>query len=148
MQYTRLLIMTVLSFICMYILMYLMVNSYQNVYANLNQFYMAGIMTIPMVIIELLVMSPMYTNSSLNKAIIALSIFLFILLIAGLRKQTAITDSEFLKSMIPHHASALLMCDKAHINDPEIKSLCKNILTGQQSEINFMKSKLTSLSAH
>ena len=47
--------------------------------------------------------------------------------------------------MIPHHASALLMCEKAPIADPEIKNLCKTIITGQQSEIAQMKAKLNAL---
>jgi hypothetical protein len=39
-HYMKLLFMTVLSFIAMYILMYSMVNNIHNVYPNINQFYM------------------------------------------------------------------------------------------------------------
>ena len=52
--YGRLLIMALLSFVSMYVLMYAMVNAFANVFSSLNQFYMAGLMTAPMVIIELL----------------------------------------------------------------------------------------------
>lgn len=142
MKYSNLLLMSLLSFISMYILMYMMVDSYANVYSNLNQLYMAGLMTIPMVIIELILMQSMYTNRFLNKIIIVLSLIAFVLLIIFIRKQTAITDKEFLKSMIPHHAAAILMCNKATLENPELKELCKNIITTQQNEINFMKSKL------
>lgn len=148
MNYRSLLIMTILSFVSMYILMYLMVDTFTNVYPNLNQFYMASIMTIPMIIIELLLMAPMYPNKKLNSFIIGCGLFIFIVLIIFIRKQTAIDDQGFLKSMIPHHASALLMCNKSHLNDPEIKELCKNITTSQQSEIDFMKSKLTAIENH
>jgi hypothetical protein len=48
--------MIFLSFIAMYILMYAMVNSFTNVFSSFNQFYMAGLMTTPMVILELIVM--------------------------------------------------------------------------------------------
>lgn len=41
-HYVHLLIMTVLSFAAMYVLMYAMANSLDNVFANVNQFYMAG----------------------------------------------------------------------------------------------------------
>lgn len=44
----------------MYLLMYAMVNTVDNVYVNVNQVYMASLMTAPMVIIELLVMRGMY----------------------------------------------------------------------------------------
>ena len=37
----------------MYILMYAMVNAFANVYPNVNQFYMAGLMTAPMVVCSL-----------------------------------------------------------------------------------------------
>lgn len=45
--------MTTLSFLSMYILMYMMVNEFANVYPNLNQLYMAALMTMPMIFIEL-----------------------------------------------------------------------------------------------
>jgi uncharacterized protein (DUF305 family) len=67
------------------------------------------------------------------------------LCILFVRQQTAITDKEFLKSMIPHHGAAILMCQKSSIQDSEIKELCKNILATQQAEINFMKEKLAAL---
>ena len=46
-HYLRLLLMTVLSFIAMYILMYAMVDKFANVFPNFNQFYMAGLMASP-----------------------------------------------------------------------------------------------------
>lgn len=48
-------IMTVLSFISMYILMYATVNTLGSAYNSFNQFYMASLMTTPVVLIELLV---------------------------------------------------------------------------------------------
>lgn len=44
--------------------------------------------------------------------------FLFI------RQQTAIGDRQFLRSMIPHHGSAILMYEQASIRADEIKQLC------------------------
>jgi len=122
-----------------------MVNSYINVYTNLNQLYMALAMTIPMILIELLLMRSMYSNKILNTFIAIISLLIFIFSIFSIRKQIGISDKEFLKSMIPHHAGALLMCKNSSLVDPEIKKLCKNISTSQQSEINFMKAKLKSL---
>lgn len=101
MHYGRLLAMVVLSFIAMYILMYAMVDSLANVYPNFNQFYMAGLMAAPMLIIELLLMGSMYPNKKLNTVLILagmLALGLFWMLI---RQQTAINDTQFLKSMIP-----------------------------------------------
>jgi uncharacterized protein (DUF305 family) len=144
-HYIHLLVMTVLSFLSMYILMYAMVDRFANVYGNLNQFYMAGLMTAPMVLIEMAVMGAMYANKKLNGAIMAVATVLGILFFAGIRQQAAIGDTQFLKSMIPHHASALLMCNEAPLADAEIQQLCKTILAGQQAEIDQMKAILARL---
>ena len=55
----------------MYILMYAMVNSLENVYPNINQFYMASLMTMPMIIIEFAFMGKMYRNKRLNAILIS-----------------------------------------------------------------------------
>lgn len=62
-----------------------------------------------------------------------------------IRRQTAVDDQQFLKSMIPHHASAILMCREAAIEDPDIRDLCGRIVSGQQAEIDEMKAKLAEL---
>lgn len=72
-HYRNLLVMAALSFLAMYALMYAMVDTLANVYANINQAYMAGLMTAPMVIIELLVMRSMYENKRANAVILAAS---------------------------------------------------------------------------
>ena len=61
-HYGHLAIMTLFSFVAMFILMYSMVDRVANVYPNLNQFYMAVTMAAPMVIIELLIMRSMYPS--------------------------------------------------------------------------------------
>lgn len=145
MKYTNLFLMALLSFISMYILMYMMVDQFANVYPNLNQLYMAGIMTVPMILIELLLMRGMYANQKLNALITSFSLVAFIVLIILLRRQVLISDKQFLKSMIPHHAAALLMCKQASLQDSEIKALCATIGRTQQTEIDFMKAKLESI---
>jgi uncharacterized protein (DUF305 family) len=144
-HYRHLLIMAVLSFIAMYILMYAMVNVFGNVYNNLNQFYMAGLMTAPMVLIELVVMRAMYQDKSRNALIIVGSVIAALIFFLLIRQQTAISDKQFLRSMIPHHAGAILMCEQAPISDPDIKALCQSIIASQQAEIDQMRAKLLEL---
>ena len=144
-HYRNLLIMAVLSFISMYILMYAMVNSIDNVYNNVNQFYMAGLMTAPMVLIELFVMRSMYQDKRRNVVIIAASVIAALLFFLLIRQQAAISDKQFLRSMIPHHAGAILMCEQAPIQDAEIEELCENIISSQQAEIDQMEAKLLEL---
>jgi uncharacterized protein (DUF305 family) len=140
--YRHLSIMAVLSFASMYVLMYAMVNSFSNVYANINQLYMAGLMTAPMVIIELSVMRAMYNDKRRNAVIIAVSVVAGVVFFAGIRQQVGVGDSPFLRSMIPHHASAILMCGEAPIGTPDIKKLCESIIMSQQAEIDQMKAML------
>jgi uncharacterized protein (DUF305 family) len=144
-HYGHLLLMALLSFVSMYVLMYAMVDRFANVYLNFNQFYMAGLMTAPMVLIELAMMRAMYQDKRLNAVIVAASLVALAGFWVLIRQQTAISDRQFLRSMIPHHAGALLMCNKAPIKDAEIRDLCKSIISGQQSEIDLMKAKLDQL---
>ena len=143
--YGRLTAMIAMSFVAMYILMYAMVDTFSDVFPNVNQFYMASLMTAPMVAIELLLMGSMYENKKANIAILALSIVAiggFFLLI---RLQAAVGDKQFLKSMIPHHSGAILMCQRASITDPEVKKLCAGIVQGQRSEIDQMNALIKKL---
>jgi|SRR3989338_5050790 len=141
-MYIKLLAMAVLSFIAMYALMYSMVNSLRDIYPSFNQFYMAGLMTAPMVLIEIVLMGAMYKNKKLNIIIIALCLLAGLLFFVGIRQQTAISDKEFLRSMIPHHSGAILMCREANITNPDINSLCQTIMKGQQQEIDQMRALL------
>ena len=52
--YARFALMIGLSFLAMYVLMNAMVNTLPNAIPNYNQFYMAGLMTAPMVVLEMI----------------------------------------------------------------------------------------------
>lgn len=140
--YLRLTGMTVLSFVSMYALMYAMVDRSENVFNSFNQLYMAGLMTAPMVAIELLLMGNMYPDKKINAAIITGAVVVVAVLFLLIRQQALIGDRQFLRSMIPHHAGAVLMCEKANLQMPETKALCASIVTGQNSEIDRMKALL------
>jgi uncharacterized protein (DUF305 family) len=137
--------MIALHFIAMYIFMYAMVNVFDNVFNSLNQVYMAALMTASMVLIELPLMSSMYKSKKLNMIILAAGAIVLIGSWFGIRQQAAIGDRQFVRSMIPHHAGAILMCQEASIQDQEIRTLCKNIISSQQAEIDQMKTILARL---
>lgn len=141
-HYGKLALMVVLSFISMYILMYAMVDKATSIHPSLNQAYMAGLMTAPMVVIELLLMSMMYTRRGLNAVLLAASVVVGLGCFIAIRQQFLIGDREFLKSMIPHHSGAILMCGKAPIRDLQLKALCGTIIQGQQAEIDQMNAML------
>jgi uncharacterized protein (DUF305 family) len=137
-HYRRLAVMSVLSFVSMYVLMYAMVDSIDHVYHNFNQVYMAGVMTAPMVVIELSLMSSMFQNKRLNALIFVGAIVAGSAFFGLIRQQTVISDAQFLRSMIPHHSGAILMCQEASITDSRIHELCKGIVSSQQAEITQM----------
>lgn len=141
-HYLRLAGMIVLSFISMYVLMYSMANSFADVYNSFNQVYMAGLMTAPMVVIELWLMSSMYKNKKLNAVAIVVSVAAGTLFFTSIRQQTLISDRQFLRSMIPHHSGAILMCEDASLQDQRIKDLCKEIIASQRREIGQMRALL------
>ena len=128
----------ILSTIVMYLVMFSMIDGIDDFYNNLNTFYMALTMVAPMAILMLLMMRSMYPNKRLNLALHAGFVLLFLLAFAGTRTQAAIGDVQFLRSMIPHHSGAILMCREASLRDPEIVQLCTQIQQSQRAEIDQM----------
>jgi uncharacterized protein (DUF305 family) len=59
-----------------------------------------------------------------------------------MRTQAAVGDRQFLRSMIPHHSGAILMCEQASLTDPEITALCRDIVESQRAEIAKMQALL------
>jgi hypothetical protein len=99
-------------------------------------------MTAPMVVLELLLMSMMYPKTRLNHALVGAGLVLGLVCFVAIRQQWLIGDREFLRSMIPHHSGAILMCGKAPVRDPQIRALCAAIIKGQQAEIDQMDAML------
>lgn len=132
------------SLVIMYFVMFTMIYSLKELYNNLNTFYMALMMAAPMGILMLWMMNRMFINARLNMVLYVAFSLIFILAYFGVRSQALVGDKQFLRSMIPHHSGAILMCEQASIQDPEIKSLCTNIIISQKQEIEKMKELLKS----
>jgi uncharacterized protein (DUF305 family) len=103
---------------------------------------MAGLMAAPMLLIELALMRFMYPSKRLNAGLAAAAVAIAVLCWIGIRQQAGVTDQQFLRSMIPHHAGAVLMCTRNRLQDPELQQLCREIVSSQVSEIAQMKAKL------
>lgn len=109
------------------------VDDLSNMRLDLNDFYMAILMTSWMIFFM-----SIYDN---NTSYVMISIVLIAATIYTIRTQTMIDDQQFLKGMIPHHSMAVLMAK--HIRDrtdnKKIKDLADNIIKTQQEEITQMK---------
>jgi len=101
------------------------------------------IMVAPMVILMLLFMPQMYTNKTLNVKLYLGSVLLFFMSFVFIQKQVFVDNTQFLKSMIPHHSSAITMCNEASLTNQEIIKLCKQIVSAQKEEITQMKEILS-----
>lgn len=142
-HYKHLILMGLIHLPIMYFVMFVMVYSANEIYHNLNTFYMALMMAAPMIIFMPLMMNKMYPDKKKNSVIYSACILIFVGSFFIIRNQTTIGDLQFLRSMIPHHSGAILMCEKAKLEDPEIKALCNEIIIGQQREIEQMKKILS-----
>lgn len=84
-------------------------------------------------------MGSMYENRKLNTFLFIGFSLLFVGSFLLARTQTPVGNDQFLRSMIPHHSSAILMCEESAITDPQIIELCGEIVEAQVREINEMK---------
>ncbi|MGV9005898.1 MAG: DUF305 domain-containing protein [Brevundimonas sp.] len=131
-----------LDFVFMYLVMYTMIASLDHFYFNLNNVYMTLMMVSPMAILMLIFMRSMYPSKRTNLLIGGAAALVFAVSFWGMRTQAAVGDTEFLRSMIPHHSGAILMCREASLKDPEVLGLCDEIVRSQEREIAQMKAIL------
>lgn len=140
--YLGLLVSLLLSFAVMYLVMYSMADRWRNVYFNLSNVYMTGLMAGTMLPVMLLTMRGMFINKRMNAALWAASV----IVLAGcwflLRAEAGVGDRQFLRAMIPHHSAAIQMSRESPITDPRIKKLTEGIIASQEREIAEMKALL------
>jgi hypothetical protein len=118
-----LLIALSISYVVMFAIMYSRVNEFSNLFLSLNQVYMTGLLISAMLIIILL----------------ALGTLLILMFWTLVRTQAGVGNQQFLRSMIPHHAAAILVCQQSAITNPRIEELCTEIVRTQKEEIRIMK---------
>ncbi|MBO9695958.1 MAG: DUF305 domain-containing protein [Sphingopyxis sp.] len=126
----------------MYLVMFVMIDRLSSFYNNLNMLYMTLMMVAPMVVLMVVAMPDMFPSRRLNTALLLGAAIAFFGSFALIRTQTTIGDSAFLRSMIPHHSGAILMCEQARLSDPEVRGLCVEIIRSQKAEIEQMKTIL------
>ena len=137
--------MTFLHFLFMYGMNFLMVDAASSIFMNINALYMTLWMVAPSVVIMIILMKEMYPKKKLNVALSLVSVLIFVLSFVFIRQQTLVGDKQFIRSMIPHHSGAILMCQEGKIQDAELKALCADIIKAQHSEIEQMKTILERL---
>lgn len=122
--------------------MFLNIDNTNHYYTSATRIYMGMLMVAPMAIVMLTMMGNMYPNKKLNTTIIITSIIVFLVTLAALRTQSPISDVQYMKAMIPHHSSAIMVSKQAHIKDLEVKKLAEQIIRSQEKEIEQMETIL------
>lgn len=141
-SYLKFGLMLSLSFICMYAVMFLNADRLDHVMLSYTRTYMTALMIAPMAVIMLGAMWSMYESKAANVAIVALAVIVFVVCLVFLRNQIPIKDTQYMKAMIPHHSSAIMVSQKADLQDPETRQLAEEIIEAQEREIAQMKKML------
>ncbi|HEU4528143.1 MAG TPA: DUF305 domain-containing protein [Actinomycetota bacterium] len=142
-SYRKLAIVMAINAVVMFLLTYALIDSLDHFHVNINRIYMALMMVAPMVILMVIVMRSMFGNMRLNIALLAGAAAVFLGSFFLARSQTPVGNEQFLRSMIPHHSSAILMCERSSITDPQIVTLCEEIVRAQEREIAEMEAILS-----
>lgn len=129
----------VISLGLMWVLSMSMVRTVDHFYLNPSNFYMALLMVAAMAVVMMLVMWGMFGNRRLNVVLLVGFVALFFATFALGRSETFVGDEGFLRSMIPHHSRAILVCQESSLTDPEIIELCDEIVRTQRDEIARME---------
>jgi hypothetical protein len=137
--YRRLAVSLALSYLVMFAAMFARVDRFDNVYVGLNQIYMAGLMVAPMLLIMLATMRSMFGHPTLNRILAVAGVAALVLCWVLLRNQVGVDDRQMMRSMIPHHAGAILVCEQASLSNPPVQRLCRGIIDSQRREIREMK---------
>lgn len=140
--YRTLAVELAIDFVIMYLVMYTMIATLDHFHFNLNNTYMTLMMVAPMAIVMLVAMRSMFPSRKANLVVALGAAAVFLGGFYAMRTQAAIGNEQFLRSMIPHHSGAILMCRQASITDPEIVALCREIVRAQREEIAQMEAIL------
>lgn len=138
-SYTSFAIELAIDFVIMFFVMYTMIATLGHLYININNVYMTLMMVTPMAVVMLVTMRSMFPSRRLNWVIGIAAVVVFAASFAAMRTQAAVGNEQFLRSMIPHHSGAILMCEQASITDPAIVALCAQIIPAQREEIRQMQ---------
>ncbi|SFB09430.1 DUF305 domain-containing protein [Algoriphagus aquimarinus] len=146
-SYVKFAAMMAVSFVIMYAVMFLNADLFEHVMLSTTRTYMTILMIAPMAISMMLFMWGMYENKKANYMILASAVIIFIGTLTMLRNQTMIADVQWMKAMIPHHSSAIMVSQKAHLQDPEAQKLAQDIIEAQKKEIAQMNEMIKRLEA-
>ncbi|MFN2646040.1 MAG: DUF305 domain-containing protein [Burkholderiales bacterium] len=131
--------MIAISTVIMFFLMYQLVYSLDHAIFSLNRLIASLLMGCVMTLVMLSFMWSMYEGMGTKIAVLVAAAASGAILLSVNRSQVLISDTTFMKSMIPHHSIAINSARKASISDPRVRKLADGIIEAQVREIAEMK---------
>jgi len=128
------------SFIIQYFLMPpIMVSENTYITNNIGKVYMAVIMGLFMVLLEIMMHDHEHNMLSLN--LYAIFIVILALFVYLYRKQVAIDDKQYLEGMIEHHSMGIFTSEELlkKTDNYEVAKIAKNIIQTQNDELRAMR---------
>jgi Ca2+/Na+ antiporter len=133
-------VMFIGSFMIQYFLMPpIMVNNRVYITNNIGKAYLATIMGLLMVLLEVMMHDQQYKVLSYNYYIIL--VVLLALFVYLYRTQVAIKDKQYLEAMIEHHSMGIFTSEEIlkKTDSFDVTKLAKNIIQQQKDEIRMMQ---------
>jgi hypothetical protein len=128
------------SFIIYYFAMTpIMVSNFKDISNNIGKIYLASIMGILIVIVEVMIKDKQYNVLSINLYIILLA--LLIMLIYFYRIQAMIDNKQYIEGMIEKNSMDIFTSKEIlkKTNDYETTKIAKNVIQNRTDEIRIMK---------
>lgn len=141
-MYGRFAASLVLSFFAMYAFMFSELAQPSHFHVSLGMVWMTLSMVAAMAIVMALTMGAMLPDRRVRAGLLVAFGLLLLLSFAASRAEWGMGEEAFLRSMIPHHSSAVHMCREATLTNPEVVELCRSITTSQSREIAQMEAIL------
>ena len=139
MSWGRFAAMIATSTFIMFFLMYQLVYSLDHATLSVNRLVASLVMGCVMTVVMLGFMWSMYKGKRTKIAVLVVAALVGVILLSVNRRQTLIGDTNFMKSMIPHHSIAINNARKASLSDPRVRELADGIIESQVREIAEME---------
>ena len=146
--YWRFMAMIAAGTVVMFGMMYLNTYRIDHVFWSETRFWMAFVMGAGMMVVMLAFMWGMYPSRGKNLVILGVAAAVFAGGLWLVRSQRTVTDTEYMRAMIPHHSIAILTSTRAQLRDPRVRELAATIAETQRREIAEMKALIADIEAN
>ena len=146
--YWRFMAMIATGTVVMFGMMYLNTHQPDHVFWSETRFWMAFVMGAGMMVVMLAFMWGMYPSRGKNLVILGVAAVVFAGGLWLVRSQRTVTDTEYMRAMIPHHSIAILTSTRAQLRDPRVRELAASIAETQRREIAEMTALIADIEAN